>query len=93
LVCRNSNSGKTHHGCSNFHWFYRYIFQILEPAKRLSSAISNIQGGIPALQRVLEVLDYDLKVEEIENPIAISTLNDKIEFKNVILRMMENIKF
>ena len=33
--------------------------------------------------RVQEVLDYDLKVEEIANPIAISTLNDKIEFRNV----------
>lgn len=63
--------------------FIAIFFQILEPAKRLSAAISNIQGGIPAVQRVLEVLDYDLKVEEIENPIAISTLNDKIEFRNV----------
>ncbi len=63
--------------------FIGLFFQILEPAKKLSSSISNIQGGIPALQRVQEVLDYDLKVEEIENPIAISTLNDKIEFRNV----------
>ena len=63
--------------------FIAIFFQILEPAKRLSSAISNIQGGIPAVERVLEVLDYDLKVEEIENPIEISTLNDRIEFRNV----------
>ena len=63
--------------------FIAIFFQILEPAKRLSAAISNMQGGIPAVQRVLEVLDYDLKVEEIDNPIEISTLNDRIEFKNV----------
>lgn len=63
--------------------FIAIFFQILEPAKRLSAAISNIQGGIPAVQRVLEVLDYDLKVEEIENPISISTLAHQIEFKNI----------
>lgn len=63
--------------------FIAIFFQILEPAKRLSASISNIQGGIPAVQRVLEILDYDLKVEEIENPISISTLHHQIEFKNI----------
>lgn len=63
--------------------FIAIFFQILEPAKRLSAAISNIQGGVPAVQRVLEVLDYDLKVEEIENPISIATLQHQIEFKNI----------
>lgn len=63
--------------------FIAIFFQVLEPAKKLSSAISNIQGGIPALQRVLEILDYDLKVEEIRNPVSISTLNHQIEFKNI----------
>ena len=63
--------------------FIGMFFQILDPAKKLSSAISNIQGGMASLDRVSEVLDYDLKVEEIENPISISTLNDKIEFKNI----------
>jgi subfamily B ATP-binding cassette protein MsbA len=36
-----------------------------------------------SLDRVSEVLDYDLKIDEIENPLPISTLKDKIEFKNV----------
>ena len=63
--------------------FIAIFFQILEPAKRLSAAISNMQGGIPAVQRVLEVLDYDLKVEEITNPISIKNLNHQIEFKNI----------
>jgi subfamily B ATP-binding cassette protein MsbA len=63
--------------------FIGMFFQILDPAKKLSSAISNIQGGMASLDRVSEVLDYDLKVEEIKNPVAISTLKDKIEFKNI----------
>ena len=63
--------------------FIGMFFQILDPAKKLSNAISNIQGGIASLDRVSEVLDYDLKIDEIENPLPISTLKDKIEFKNV----------
>ena len=63
--------------------FIGMFFQILDPAKKLSNAISNIQGGIASLDRVSEVLDYDLKIDEIENPLPISTLKDNIEFKNV----------
>ena len=63
--------------------FIGLFYQILEPAKKLSSAISSIQGGLPSLQRVSEVLDYDLRVEESQNPVPISTLEDKIEFKNI----------
>ena len=63
--------------------FIAMFFQILDPAKKLSSAISNIQGGMASLDRVSEVLDYDLKIDEIENPVPISTLNNQIEFKKI----------
>lgn len=68
---------------STFLVFIGVFFQLLEPAKKLSNAVSNIQGGMASLERVSEVLDYDLRVEEIANPIEINNLNDKIEFKNV----------
>lgn len=63
--------------------FIAMFFQILDPAKKLSSAISNIQGGMASLDRVSEVLDYDLKIDEIANPVPISTLKNQIEFKNI----------
>ncbi|MBV6880889.1 ABC transporter ATP-binding protein [Epilithonimonas ginsengisoli] len=63
--------------------FIGVFFQVLDPAKRLSNAISAIQGGMASLERVSEVLDYDLKVEEVANPTPISEMNDKIEFKNI----------
>lgn len=63
--------------------FIGMFFQILDPAKKLSSAISSIQGGMASLERVAEVLDYDLKVEEIAEPVSISTLSKQIEFKNI----------
>ncbi len=63
--------------------FIAVFFQILDPAKRLSNAVSNIQGGMASLERVSEVLDYDLKVDEVPTPTPISELKDKIEFKNI----------
>lgn len=63
--------------------FIGVFFQILDPAKKLSNAFSAIQGGMASLDRVTEVLDYDLKIDEAVDPISISTLNDKIEFKNI----------
>lgn len=63
--------------------FIGVFFQVLDPAKRLSNAVSAIQGGMASLERVSEVLDYDLKVEEVPNPTPISEINDKIEFKNI----------
>jgi len=63
--------------------FIGVFFQVLDPAKRLSNAVSAIQGGMASLERVSEVLDYDLKVEEVANPTTISGINDKIEFKNI----------
>lgn len=68
---------------STFLVFIGVFFQLLEPSKKLSNAISNIQGGMASLERVSEVLDYDLRVEEIVNPIEISGLNDKIVFSDV----------
>lgn len=63
--------------------FIAMFFQILEPAKKLSNSFSSIQGGMASLERISEILDYDLKVEEIEFPKTINDLKDKIEFKNI----------
>lgn len=63
--------------------FIGVFFQILDPAKKLSNAFSNIQGGMASLDRVSEVLDYDLKIDELPNPLPISTLKNQIEFKNI----------
>lgn len=63
--------------------FLAMFFQILPPAKSLANSISTIQKGGPALERVMEILDADIKIDEKENPISIQTLENNIEFKNV----------
>ena len=66
-----------------FSVFLAMFFQILPPAKSLANSISTIQKGGPALERVIEILDADIKIDEKENPISIQTLENSIEFKNV----------
>ncbi|WP_374329716.1 ABC transporter ATP-binding protein [Soonwooa sp.] len=63
--------------------FLGIFFQILPPIKSLSSSISNVQKGEGSLVRVMDILDADVKVDEIPNPVPIFELKDKITFENV----------
>ncbi|WP_312090579.1 ABC transporter ATP-binding protein [Chryseobacterium sp.] len=63
--------------------FLGIFFQILPPVKSLSSSISNIQKGEASLHRVLEILEADVTIEEIAEPVSISTLDNQIEFKDI----------
>lgn len=68
---------------ADFLVFLGIFFQILPPVKSLSQSISNIQKGEASLERVLEILDADVKIDEVETPVSISTLNHSIEFNNI----------
>lgn len=68
---------------ADFLVFLGIFFQILPPMKSLSSSISNVQKGEASLQRVLEILDADVKIEEVSEPVSITTLQNNIEFKDI----------
>lgn len=68
---------------ADFLVFLGMFFQILPPAKSLSTAISNVQKGEASLERVLEILEADVKIEEVAEPVSISTLHNQIEFNNI----------
>ena len=55
----------------------------MAPAKQLANATSSIQGATASVERIFEVLEYDLKIEEIENALPIQNLENKITFNNV----------
>jgi subfamily B ATP-binding cassette protein MsbA len=42
-----------------------------------------VQKGEASLHRVLEILEADVKIEEVAEPVSISTLDKQIEFKNI----------
>ncbi len=60
-----------------------FFTQIINPAKALSTAFYNAQRGSAAIQRIEEVLNAPLTVEESPNPKTLSHFSSKIEFRNV----------
>lgn len=70
--------------------FIGLFYQILDPVKKLSSAISSIQSGIPSLNRISEVLDFDIKIHEKVDAKSIKTFNEKIEFNNINFSYQDN---
>ncbi|MDR6405421.1 MULTISPECIES: ABC transporter ATP-binding protein [Chryseobacterium] len=68
---------------ADFLVFLGMFFQILPPAKSLSTSISNVQKGEASLERVLDILDADVKIDEVASPVEISTLSNQIEFNNI----------
>ncbi|MFI5152141.1 MAG: ABC transporter ATP-binding protein [Chitinophagales bacterium] len=60
-----------------------FFTQIINPAKALSTAFYNAQKGSAALQRVEEILNAPLKIEEALLPKTLTSFKDSIEFKNV----------
>jgi subfamily B ATP-binding cassette protein MsbA len=57
--------------------------QIINPSKALSQAAYNVTRGNATLDRLNEILEAPLTVEEITNPIVLDSFKDCIEFKDV----------
>jgi ATP-binding cassette, subfamily B, bacterial MsbA len=66
--------------------FITYILfftQIINPAKSLSTAYYNTKRGSAAIERIEEVINAPVVVEEIAKPVTITSFEKSIEFKNV----------
>jgi subfamily B ATP-binding cassette protein MsbA len=57
--------------------------QIINPAKALSQAVYNVNRGTATLDRLNEILEAPVTVNEITNPIQLSEFKDNICFENV----------
>lgn len=71
---------------------------MINPAKNLSATISNIQKGMAAIERIEEILDAPVVVEEKEDAVPLTGFQQQIEFKNVSFRydektVLHNISF
>lgn len=70
-------------GAETFLTFIFAFYNVIEPAKKLSRAVYDIQKGIAALQRVEVVLDAPLGIREVEHPAPLETFQTAIEYRNV----------
>jgi len=59
------------------------FFNIIDPAKSISGAFSNLQRGTAAIERIQEVLKAPVTVNENPTGLQITNFTDSIEFKNV----------
>lgn len=68
---------------SAFLGFLGIFYNIINPAKTLSTSFSNMRKGAAAINRIEEVLRTPVTVDDNPNGIKIAAFNDKIEFRNV----------
>jgi subfamily B ATP-binding cassette protein MsbA len=59
------------------------ITQLIQPLKSLASASYNIKKGAASIERIESLINEDITIKEIANPIQIASFEDKIEFKDV----------
>ncbi|MEN9381275.1 MAG: hypothetical protein RI940_156 [Bacteroidota bacterium] len=69
---------------SSFIGYVALFSQIINPSKALSQAVYNVNRGNATLDRLNEILEAPIVVEEKKGPIELKGFNDSIEFKNVI---------
>jgi ATP-binding cassette, subfamily B, bacterial MsbA len=68
---------------STFLGYLGLFYNIINPAKTLSTSFSNMQKGSAAIGRIEEILRTPITVDENENGILLQSFNSKIEFRNV----------
>lgn len=68
---------------SAFIGYLALFYNIINPAKSLSLAFSNMQKGSAAIARIEEVLRTPVTVDDNVNGKKLSSFNEKIEFRNV----------
>jgi subfamily B ATP-binding cassette protein MsbA len=56
---------------------------VISPIKSLANAISSIQRGLIAGDRIFELMDADQKIKSKENAPKLNGFNDKLELKNI----------
>lgn len=68
---------------SEFIFYIATFYTLLDPIKKFSRALSDLQKGQVSAQRIFEVLDTEVKIQDKENALGFESFKDKIEFKNV----------
>ena len=68
---------------STFVVFITMFYNIIDPAKSFSSAYYSIQKGSAAIERINEILEAPIEIQDLPNAQAIHSFTKEICFKNV----------
>ena len=83
---------------ADFLTYMAMFWGIIDPAKSISGAFSNLQRGSAAIERIQAILDTPNTVDENINGKKLEKFNESIEFKNVSfyyddVAILKNINF
>ncbi len=81
MILQNKNGAGLSPGA--FIAFLAIFSQVIRPAKAMVVAFANIQRGQAAGERILQVIDTPVEVEDRADAKELRAFNDKIEFKNI----------
>ncbi len=76
---------------SAFLGFLGIFYNIINPAKALSTSFSNMRKGAAAINRIEEILNTPVTVDDNPNGKQLTDFSDKIEFKNVSFSYEDNL--
>lgn len=76
-------------GAETFLTFIFAFYNVIEPAKKLSRAVYDIQKGIAAMQRVEVVLDAPLTLTDAPDAVEVSSFEHSIEYRQVSFQYNE----
>ncbi|MEO6488892.1 MAG: ABC transporter ATP-binding protein [Ferruginibacter sp.] len=98
MIIENQGAGGSGLQASEFIAFIAIFSQVMRPAKAMVVAMANIQRGEASGQRILEVLDTHIEVDDKPDAITLKGFKDKVEFNNVFFDygnapVLKNINF
>ncbi|MDQ3682484.1 MAG: ABC transporter ATP-binding protein, partial [Bacteroidota bacterium] len=82
-------SGGSSLTASTFIAYVAFYFQIITPAKNISSAITYLQRGLASGDRVLNVLDAPVLIKQYEPMLPVEDFEDSLVFENVFFKYGE----
>lgn len=68
---------------SEFIFYIATFYTLLDPIKKFSKALSDIQKGQVSAQRIFDVLDTEVLIEDKSDAVDFVEFKNQIEFKNV----------
>lgn len=76
-------SGTSYFDAPTFIFYMVILYSVINPLKDLSRASYSIPKGVASVMRIDKILNAENPIKDNENAVEITTLTDKIEFKNV----------
>lgn len=67
----------------SFIFYMVILYSVINPLKEFSKAGYNIPKGLASMERVDKILKAENKITEIPNPLPLTGMDDKIEFKDI----------